>query len=1093
MPKFEWIKKVLVLGSGAIKIGEAAEFDYSGSQCLKALREEGIETVLINPNVATIQTDPRLSGKVYLLPVTPEFVEKVIKKEKPDGILLGFGGQTALNCGIELAKSGVLEKYGVKVLGTPVEAIEDTGDRERFRQVMLKAKVPPLKSKAANTVQEAMEIAHQLGYPVIVRVAYTLGGKGAGVAHNAWELKDIVKRGLAQSRISQVLVEEYVGHWKELEYEVMRDYADNCLIVCNMENLDPMGVHTGDSIVVAPSQTLSNREYHLMRSAAINAIRSLGIIGECNIQWAAHLKSEEFRVIEVNSRMSRSSALASKVTGYPLAYIATKLSIGYLLPELINKVTEVTTACFEPALDYVTIKIPRWDLQKFKKADRHIGPQMRSVGEVMSIGRCMEEALQKAVRMLDIGKMGLVCNEEDDDEPETEEQIKDAVANPTDERLFKLVKALKMGISIDEIYRLSGVDPFFLHKIQNIINMEKELCSLNLSDEDLAETVREAKRIGFSDEQIAVCQNTTEAAIRKFRKDAGIIPSIKQIDTLAAEWPAKTNYLYLTYGGDEDDIELSNGKSKVIVLGAGVFRIGSSVEFDWCGVNTIWSLKKNGIQEAIMVNYNPETVSTDYDISDKLYFEELTTERILDIYEKENPMGVIASVGGQIPNNLALKLANSGVKLLGTTAENIDLAEDRSKFSALLDQLGIPQPSWSKLKSINAAKRFAEQIGYPVIVRPSYVLSGSAMRVAFNESALENFLKLATKVSRDQPVVISKFVSKAKEVEVDGVYDGETCFIGSIMEHVENAGVHSGDATMSIPPHTLSAEIQKKVGDATERIVKALKIKGPYNIQYLVKEGTVYVIECNLRASRSMPFVSKTRGINLIELATLAMLDKKYEKVLKTCGLPPSNHFGVKVPQFSFMRLSGADPVLGVEMLSTGEVACLGDDFDDAFSKALQSAEFRMPPKDGSVLITVGGEEPKRRVVPLAQAFAEMGYTIYATKHTAEVLKAAGISSISVLSKVKESGENPNILDYLQNQKIDLVINVPMANKQRNYSDVLTDGYLIRRQAVEFNVPVITNLELASALVRVLQHRERNGKNIRSLNEYMDELPWKLW
>jgi len=1092
MPKFEWIKKVLVLGSGAIKIGEAAEFDYSGSQCLKALREEGIETILINPNVATIQTDPRLSGKVYLLPVTPEYVEKVIKKEKPDGILLGFGGQTALNCGIELAKTSVLEKYGVKVLGTPVEAIEDTGDRERFRQAMLKARVPPLKSKAANTVQEAMEIANQLGYPVIVRVAYTLGGKGAGVARNAWELREIVKRGLAQSRITQVLVEEYVGHWKELEYEVMRDYADNCLIVCNMENLDPMGVHTGDSIVVAPSQTLSNREYHLMRSAAINAIRNLGIIGECNIQWAAHPKSEEFRVIEVNSRMSRSSALASKVTGYPLAYIATKLSIGYLLPELINKVTEVTTACFEPALDYVTIKIPRWDLQKFKKADRHIGPQMRSVGEVMSIGRCMEEALQKAVRMLDIGKMGLVCNE-DDDEFETEEKITDAVANPTDERLFKLVKALKMGISIDELYHLSGVDPFFLHKIQNIINMEKELCDLDLGDGDGVEIVREAKRLGFSDEQIAVCQNSTEAKIREFRKKAGIIPSIKQIDTLAAEWPAKTNYLYLTYGGDEDDIELSNDISKVIVLGAGVFRIGSSVEFDWCGVNTIWSLKKNGIQEAIMVNYNPETVSTDYDVSDKLYFEELTNERILDIYEKENPMGVIASVGGQIPNNLALKLANSGVKLLGTTAKNIDVAEDRSKFSALLDELGIPQPSWSKLKSINAAKRFAEKIGYPVIVRPSYVLSGSAMRVAYNESALESFLKLATKVSRDQPVVISKFINKAKEVEVDGVYDGETCLIGSIMEHVENAGVHSGDATMSIPPHTLSAKVQRKVGDATHKIVKALKIKGPYNIQYLVKEGVVYVIECNLRASRSMPFVSKTRGINLIELATLAMLDKKYEKVLRTCGLPPSNHFGVKVPQFSFMRLSGADPVLGVEMLSTGEVACLGENFDDAFSKALQSAEFRMPPKDGSVLITVGGEEPKRRVVPLARAFSEMGFKIYATEHTAEVLKAEGISGISVLSKVKESGENPNILDYLQNQKIDLVVNVPMANKQRNYSDVLTDGYLIRRQAVEFNVPVITNLELASALVRVLQQRDHNGNSIRSLNEYMDELPWKLW
>ena len=1092
MPKFAWIKKVLVLGSGAIKIGEAAEFDYSGSQCLKALREEGIETVLINPNIATIQTDPRLSGKVYLLPVTPEYVEKVIKKEKPDGILLGFGGQTALNCGIELAKTGVLEKYGVKVLGTPVEAIEDTGDRERFRQVMLKAKVPPLESKAATTVGEAMEIANKIGYPVIVRVAYTLGGKGAGVAHNAWELRDIVTRGLAQSRITQVLVEEYVGHWKELEYEVMRDYADNCLIVCNMENLDPMGVHTGDSIVIAPSQTLSNREYHFMRSAAINAIRSLGIIGECNIQWAAHPKSEEFRVIEVNSRMSRSSALASKVTGYPLAYIATKLSIGYLLPELINKVTEVTTACFEPALDYVTIKIPRWDLQKFTKADRHIGPQMRSVGEVMAIGRCLEEALQKAVRMLDIGRIGVVCNEDDSD-TKSIEKVKDVLANPTDERLFSIVKALKMGVSIDDIYHLSGVDPFFLYKIKNIIDMEQQLCTLDLADGEAAEIVREAKRIGFSDEQIAVCQKTSESAIRKFRKDANIIPVIKQIDTLAAEWPAKTNYLYLTYGGDEDDIELSNDKSKVVVLGSGVFRIGSSVEFDWCGVNTIWALRKNGIQEAIMVNYNPETVSTDYDVSDKLYFEELSTERILDIYEKEKPMGVVASVGGQIPNNLALKLANSGVKLLGTAAEDIDVAEDRSKFSALLDDLGIPQPSWSKLKSINAAKRFAESIGYPVIVRPSYVLSGSAMRVAYNETALENFLKLAAKVSRDQPVVISKFVNKAKEVEVDGVYDGETCLIGSIMEHVENAGVHSGDATMSIPPHTLPSEVQRKIEGATEKIVKALKIKGPYNIQYLVKEGEVSVIECNLRASRSMPFVSKTRGINLIELATLAMLDKKYETVLKTCGLPPPNHFGVKVPQFSFMRLSGADPVLGVEMLSTGEVACLGENFADAFSKALQAAEFRIPPKGGSVLITVGGEEPKRRVVPLAKAFEEMGFKIYATEHTAEVLQAYRIKTVVVLSKVKESSENPNILDYLQNQKIDLVINIPMANKNRNYSDVLTDGYIIRRQAVEFNVPVITNLELASALVRVLKQREHNGHSIRSLNEYMNELPWKLW
>jgi carbamoyl-phosphate synthase large subunit len=1091
MPKFDWIKKVLVLGSGAIKIGEAAEFDYSGSQCLKALKEEGIETVLVNPNIATIQTDPRLSGKVYLLPVTPEYVERVIEKERPDGILLGFGGQTALNCGVELDKKGILQKYNVKVLGTPIHSIEDTGDRERFRQAMLKANVPPLNSKSATSVEQALNVAAEIGYPVIVRVAYTLGGKGAGVARNPEELKDTATRGLAQSRICQILIEEYVGHWKEVEYEVMRDYADNCLTVCNMENFDPMGVHTGDSIVVAPSQTMSNREYHLIRSTSINAIRALGIVGECNIQWALHSKSEEFRVIEVNSRMSRSSALASKVTGYPLAYIATKLTLGYLLPELINKVTEVTTACFEPALDYITVKIPRWDLQKFKNADRHVGPQMRSVGEVMAIGRCFEEALQKAVRMLDTGKIGLVCNPEDD-EPESEARIRDAVENPTDERLYKLVKALKMGISIPEIYRLSGVDPFFLFKIQNIISMEAELRKLNLADACAAEVVREAKRLGFSDEQIAQCQKTDEATIRSYRKGANILPVIKQIDTLAAEWPAKTNYLYLTYGGDEDDIEFKSGISKVIVLGAGVFRIGSSVEFDWCGVNTIWALKKNGIQEAIMVNYNPETVSTDYDVSDKLYFEELTEERILDIYEKENPMGVIASVGGQIPNNLAMGLSEKGVKLLGTSAENVDLAEDRSKFSALLDQLQICQPSWSKLLSVGEAKRFAEKIGYPVLVRPSYVLSGSAMRVAYNETALENFLKLAAKVSRDHPVVISKFIDHAKEVEVDGVSDGENVLIGAIMEHVEYAGVHSGDATMTIPPQALKLEVQQNIANCTERIVKALNIHGPYNIQYLVKDDVVNVIECNLRASRSMPFVSKTRGINLIELATLAMLGKKID-MLKLSPMTTAKHVGVKVPQFSFMRLSGADPVLGVEMLSTGEVACLGDNFSDAFSKALRSAEFNIPDKDGSVFISVGGSiERKKRVIPIAKAFIDMGFKIYATDHTADVLCASGVNAVK-LFKVKEADATPNVLDYLQERKIDLVINVPIANKQTNYSDILTDGYIIRRQAVEFNVPVITNLQLAAALVDVLKQKSKNGDTIRSLNEYMDELPWKMW
>ena len=1091
MPKFEWIRKVLVLGSGAIKIGEAAEFDYSGSQCLKALREEGIETVLINPNIATIQTDPRLAGKVYLLPVTPEYVEKIIEREKPDAILLGFGGQTALNCGVQLAKRGILEKYDVKVLGTPIQAIEDTEDRELFKQAMIRADIPTPRSKSATSLQEAIKAAKEIEYPVIVRVAYILGGKGSGVAHHENELKEIVSRALVQSMISQVLIEEYVGQWKEIEFEIMRDYANNCIAVCSMENIDPMGVHTGDSIVAAPAQTLNNREYHLLRSASIKVIQSIGVVGECNIQWALDTKSEDHRAIEVNARMSRSSALASKATGYPLAYIATKLAIGYLLPELINMVTGITTACFEPALDYVVVKFPRWDLQKFRNVDRHIGPQMKSVGEVMAIGRCLEEALQKSVRMLDIGKVGLICNSEDEDYESTE-MIRDVLANPTDERLFKIVKALKKGIPIEEIHQLSGVDPFFLHKIENVVNMEKKLRSLNLRNDDITETIKEAKRLGFSDVQIAICLKTEEMTIRKLRKEANIVPAVKQIDTLAAEWPAKTNYLYLTYGGDEDDIDFHLSKSKVMVLGAGVFRIGSSVEFDWCGVNTVWALKKNGIEEAIMVNYNPETVSTDYDMSDKLYFEELTLERILDIYDKENPLGVVASVGGQIPNNLALKLVNSGVRLLGTSGQSIDCAEDRSKFSALLDKLGIPQPEWSGLTTTRDVKEFAEKISYPVLIRPSYVLSGSAMRVAYAEDELENYLKLATKVSREHPVVISKFIKKAKEVEVDGVSDGEDILIGAVIEHIENAGVHSGDATMSIPTQTLPDSVLKTIEHYTYRIVKALEIKGPYNIQYLVKNGVTYVIECNLRASRSMPYVSKTKGVNLIELATLAMLDKKFRDVGVT-ELPSIQHVGVKVPQFSFMRLSGADPVLGVEMLSTGEVACLGENFADALSKALQSADFKIPPTGGSVLITVGGEDLKRKIVPLGKALRKMGFKIFATEHTAETLRNAGVNDISVLHKVREVGKNPNIVDYLQKDKLDLVINIPTPNNAGKYSEILRDEYTIRRLAIEFNIPVVTNLELASALTKVLEQHDSNKLNVRSLNEYMDSLEQKFW
>ena len=1091
MAQFKHIRKVLVLGSGAIKIGEAAEFDYSGSQCLKALQEKDIETVLINPNIATIQTDPRLAGKVYLLPVTPEYVEKIIAKEKPDGILLGFGGQTALNCGVQLAEKGVFEKYNVKVLGTPIKAIEETEDRELFRKAMVRVNIPTPKSKSATSVEAAVKIANEIGYPIIVRVAYTLGGRGCGVAHSNHELRKIVGRALAQSMISQVLIEEYVGHWKEVEYEVMRDYADNCLTICNMENFDPMGVHTGDSIVVAPSQTLSNHEYHLLRSASIKVIKNLGIVGECNIQWALHPESEEIRVIEVNARMSRSSALASKATGYPLAYIAAKLAIGYLLHELVNKVTGITTACFEPALDYLVIKIPRWDLQKFRNVDSHIGPQMKSVGEVMAIGRCFEEALQKAVRMLDVGKIGLVCNLEDDD-PESVETIKDILVNPTDERLFKVAKAIKMGISIEEIYQLSGIDPFFLYKIENIVRIEEKLKSLNLNDKETTSVVKQAKRIGFSDKQIAVCLKTDEMTVRTLRKKANVVPVVKQIDTLAAEWPAKTNYLYLTYGGDEDDIKFGSGKKKIIVLGAGVFRIGSSVEFDWCGVNTIWALKKHGIQEAIMVNYNPETVSTDYDISDKLYFEELTLERILDIYDKENPLGVITSVGGQIPNSLALKLANSGVKIVGTSGESVDRAEDRSKFSALLDRLEIPQPTWSKMTTTEDARKFAEKIGYPVLIRPSYVLSGSAMRVAYTEEELNNYLELAAKVSREHPVVISKFMLGAKEVEVDGVSDGEELLIGAIIEHVENAGVHSGDATMSVPPQTLPFDVVKTIENYTGKIVKALQVKGLFNVQYLVKDDVVYVIECNLRASRSMPYVSKTRGVNLIELATLAVLGKKFREIEATQP-PPILHFGVKVPQFSFMRLSGADPTLGVEMLSTGEVACLGENFADALLKALQSAEFKVPPIGGSVLITVGGEELKKKIIPLAATLRKMDFKIYATEHTAETLRNAGLNSITALHKIKEVDKKPNILEHLLERKIDLVINIPTTENKKEYEDALEDEYTIRRLAVEFNIPVVTNFELALTLTNILKQRAENSITTRSLNEYMDSLLWKYW
>jgi len=1051
----EPIKKALVLGSGAIKIGEAGEFDYSGSQCLKALREEGIKTVLVNPNIATIQTDERMADRVYFLPVTPDYVERVIEIERPDGILLGFGGQTALNCGVSLAKSGVLDRYGVKVLGTPIEGIMATEDRGLFKKAMEEAGIPVPKSRSAYSLEEAREIAMELGYPVMVRVAYTLGGKGSGVAENEYELDQIVERGLAHSMIKQVLVEEYIGGWKQIEYEVMRDKADNCITVCNMENILGMRVHTGDNVVVAPSQTLNNREYHILRSASIRAVKRVGVIGECNIQFALDPNSERYYAIEINARLSRSSALASKATGYPLAYMAAKLAIGYTLPELLNKVTGMTTAAFEPSLDYLVVKIPRWDLEKFERVNRRIGSQMKSVGEVMAIGRRFEEAIQKAIRMLDIGKDGLVANLKDVEAPSVE-YVEEMLLRPTDEVLFYLAKALEMGMSVERVSELSSVDPWFVAKIKNIVEMDRKLKEGRLDPE----LIREAKKLGFSDVQIARRLGISADEVREFRKKHGIVPVVKRIDTLAAEWPAKTNYLYLTYNGDYDDLKFEE-KRKVVVLGAGTYRIGSSVEFDWCTMNLVWALKDKGVEEAIVVNCNPETVSTDYDMSDKLYFEEITLERILDIYEKEKPMGVVVSVGGQTSNNVAPKLAERGVRILGTDSKDIDRAEDRSKFSSLLDELGIKQPVWSRFSGLEESYRFAERIGYPVLVRPSYVLSGAAMKVVWSPSQLKEFLTRAAEVSPEHPVVMSKFITNAMELEIDGVSDGEELVIGAIIEHVEPAGVHSGDAIMSIPPRRLGEVAKGKLVDYARRIARALHVKGPMNIQFIVKGDEVYVIECNLRASRSMPFVSKTRGINLMKLAADAIMDGKLRKVEPR----PRAKFGVKVPQFSFMQLEGADPILGVEMQSTGEVACFGNDFFDALSKALVAAGYTLPKPGSNILITVGGREFKEKIAPIAKRLIEMGYRILATEHTAEYLKEYGIDEVEVLYKISEPDRKPNIMDYLLEDRIQLIINLPSAITLEKYAGMLEDEYQIRRKAIELGVPVITNLETAKVFV----------------------------
>ncbi|KKN11393.1 hypothetical protein LCGC14_1027000 [marine sediment metagenome] len=1103
MPLDETIKKALVLGSGGIRIGQAGEFDYSGSQVLKALKEEGIRTILINPNIATIQTDPGLSDVVYLLPINLKYVEKVIEKERPDGILLAFGGQTALNVGVELKEAGILQKYNIRVLGTPIEAIEATEDRDLFIQAMNRAEASVCKNKAVTSYSEAIKVAKEFGFPLMMRVAYTLGGRGSGIIQDMKEFERMAKKGLIQSRIHQILIEESIWGWKEIEYEVVRDSADNCFINCNMENFDPVGIHTGESIVVVPSQTLTNEEYQMLRSASIRVIRSLGIIGECNIQYGLDPGSREFRVIEVNARLSRSSALASKATGYPLAYIAAKLAIGYTLPELKNKITGITTACFEPALDYLVLKIPRWDLTKFQKVDRRIGSQMKSIGEVMAIGRTFEEVVQKAIRMLDIGMKGFVANDLNNIDDLNE--LKYALRNPTDLRLFRICEAIKRDISLDEIYRLSRVGKWFLYKLKNIIDLEHQLQDLDLlesTDEEKSFWLERAKKYGFSDGQIAKIMGVDTIFIRQLRRRLNIHPFVKRIDTLAAEWPAITNYLYLTYSASEHDIDFEkenkSNLKKVIVLGSGTYRIGASVEFDWGSVNCLKGLKKLGIDQAIMINYNPETVSTDYDISDKLYFEEISGERVLDICELEKAAGIVVSAGGQIANNLATKITKyseffrkTNLRILGTHGSRIDMAEDRSKFSALLDQLNIKQPQWSALTNEEEALEFAKRVGYPVLVRPSYVLSGAAMRVSYDEKTLRNTLDLAASVSSEYPVVITKFFTDAREIECDGISDGENVLIGAIVEHIENAGIHSGDATMVIPPQTVPKDVIAKIENYTKQIALALKIRGPFNVQYLVKNGEVYVIECNLRSSRSMPYVSKSRGINLMRLAAEVIMGKKIPT--KLMNLAYGDFVSIKAPMFSFMRLDKADYILGVEMASTGEIGIIGENFPDALIKSLEATEMRIPIEGGNILISVGGEELKKQVIPLAKKLKNLDFTIFATRDTALVLKNNDIDAVR-LYKIHEYGMEPNIKQCLQDGHIDMVINIPIPTiEEEKFKTIMEDEYQIRRMAVDYNIPVIINLQLAKAIIDAIENVRKEKIEIKSLNEYHDSLEEVYW
>ena len=1069
-------RKVLLLGSGALKIGEAGEFDYSGAQALKALRQEGIDTILVNPNIATVQTSEGMADKIYFLPVTPYFVERVIDKERPDGILLAFGGQTALNCGVELWKKGVFEKYGVEVLGTPVQTIMDTEDRELFVEKLREIDVKTISSEAVETVDDALRVANRLGYPVIVRAAYALGGLGSGFCDNDDELVALVEKALSFS--PQVLVEKSLKGWKEVEYEVVRDRYDNCITVCNMENFDPLGIHTGESIVVAPSQTLSNDDYHYLRSLAIKIIRHVGIVGECNVQYAYDPASMDYRVIEVNARLSRSSALASKATGYPLAFVAAKLALGYGLFDLKNSVTQSTSAFFEPALDYVVVKIPRWDLGKFHGVDRHIGSSMKSVGEVMAIGRTFEEAIQKGLRMIGQGMHGFTENREINI-PDVEAALKE----PTDRRIFVIAKAFKEGYTVDRIHELTKIDRWFLYKLREIIDTSEELEGFN----DLAEVpellLRVAKERGFSDFQIArsiykdaftADTDGYMARVRAHRKALGIVPVVKQIDTLAAEYPAATNYLYLTYNGTENDVDyLGDGRS-VVVLGSGAYRIGSSVEFDWCSVNALLTARREGWR-SVMINYNPETVSTDYDICDRLYFDELTYERVMDILEMENPHGVILSVGGQIPNNLATRLDSAGVNILGTTAESIDRAEDRNKFSAMLDSLGIDQPRWRELTDFADIEEFVEEVGYPVLVRPSYVLSGAAMNVCSNPDELKRFLKLAANVSKKHPVVVTEFVQYAKEIEMDAVADHGEIKAYAISEHIEFAGVHSGDATIQFPPQKLYVETMRRIKKVSAAIAKALNISGPFNIQYLAKNNDIKVIECNLRASRSFPFVSKVLKINFIDLATRIMLGLPVEKPAKSAF--DLDYVGIKASQFSFSRLGGADPVLGVDMSSTGEVGCLGDDTDEAVLKALLAVGLRVPRK--AVLMSTGSPKQKADMLEAAHQLHKAGLTIYATSGTCQFLNENGIPAVRVYWP-STPDQQPQALDLLHERKVDLVVNMP-----KNFTGTeLSNGRKIRRATIDLNIPLLTNSRLASAFIRAFTSIPLDKIEIKSWDEY---------